>query len=283
MAPVTDAESVIAHVESLPPLPAATQRLLVLTSLPPDRADMAEISKVITHEPALAALALKWVNSPLYGLRVEVRNVRQAVALMGLRTIRNMVLGMEVNNMTSAGLHGYGMSAAVFSQHAMATATACQRLAERYMPALHDEAFTLGLLHDIGMLLLDPLVKEYRDQFMEGLRTGQPQEAVERDLFTIDHCALGARVLESWNLPGETAEYIALHHSPLSEETPALVILLRVADSITEAPFAERLGHSPTPDRDACAALGISFEELQSLQAHLEASLEGAVSLFSGR
>jgi putative nucleotidyltransferase with HDIG domain len=282
MAPVTDAESVIAHVDSLPPLPAATQRLLVLTSLPPDRADVAEISNVITHEPALAACALKWVNSPLYGLRVEVRNVRQAVALMGLRTIRSMVLGMEMNNMTSTGLHGYGMSAAAFSQHAMAAATACQHLAARYMPALRDEAFTLGLLHDIGMLLLDPLVKEHREQFLAGLRAGQPQEAVERDLFTIDHCALGARILEAWNLPEDTAQFIAEHHAPMTEETPALGVLLRVADSITEAPFAERLGHSPEPDREACATLGISYEELRSLEAHLEASLEGAVSLFTG-
>jgi HD-like signal output (HDOD) protein len=282
MAPVTDAESVIAHVDSLPPLPAATQRLLVLTSLPSDRADIAEISNVITHEPALAAVALKWVNSPLYGLRVEVRNVHQAMSLMGLRTIRNMVLGMEFHNMTRAGLHGYGMSAAIFSQHAMATATACQRLAERYIPAMRDEAFTLGLLHDIGMLLLDPLVKEHRDKFVAGLRAGQPQEVVERDLFTVDHCELGRRVLQAWNLPGETADYIALHHTPLADDTPALVILLRVADTLTEAPFAERLGHRPEVDQDACSALGISREELQNLEAHLEASMEGAASLFSG-
>jgi len=282
MAPVTDAESVIANVDSLPPLPAATQRLLVLTSLPPDRADMGEISNVITHEPALAAVALKWVNSPLYGLRVEVRNVHQAVSLMGLRTIRNMVLGMEVHNMTSAGLHGYGMSAAIFSQHAMATATACQRLAERYIPGMRDEAFTLGLLHDIGMLLLDPLVKEHRDKFTAGLRSGQGQETVERDLFTIDHCELGKRILQAWNLPGETSEPIALHHSPLVDDTPALVVLLKVADSLTEAPFAERLGHSSEVDREACAALGVSLEELQNLEAHLEASREGAASLFTG-
>lgn len=282
MPPVTDAESVIANVDSLPPLPAATQRLLVLTSLPPDRADIPEISDVITHEPALAAVALKWVNSPLYGLRVEVRNVHQAVALMGLRTIRNMVLGMEVHNMTTAGLHGYGMSAAVFSQHAMAAATACQRLAERYMPGLKDEAFTLGLLHDIGMLLLDPLVKEYRDKFTAGLRSGLSQEAVERDLFTIDHCALGRRILQAWNLPGDTSDHIALHHAPLTEETPPLVILLKVADSMTEAPFAERLGHTADVDREARATLGISREELQALEAHLEASLEGAASLFAG-
>jgi HD-like signal output (HDOD) protein len=282
MAPVTDAQAVLAHVHSLPPLPAAIQRLLMLTSLPPERADLGEIARVITHEPALAALALKWVNSPLYGVRVEVRNVHQAVSLMGLRIIRSMVLGSEVNKMSSNGLYGYGMSSAMFSQHGMATATACQRLAERHLPGLRDDAFTLGLLHDIGMLLLDPLVKEHKGRYQEGLQAGMAQEEVEQDLFGVDHCALGASILEAWNLPQDTSEQIALHHAPLADSTPAILAVLKVADSLTEVPFAERLGHSTTPDVAACRALGVTPEDLQSLEAHLEASMEGAASLFSG-
>jgi HD-like signal output (HDOD) protein len=282
MPPVANVDDVIAQVDSLPPLPAATQRLLVLTSLPPDRADVGEISKVITHEPALAALALKWVNSPLYGVRVEVRNVHQAVSLMGLRVIRQMVLGFELHSRTSQGLFGYGMSAAVFSEHSLSTATACQLLAERYMPALKDEAFTLGMLHDIGMLLLDPLVKEHRELFAAALRGGMTQEQAERELFGIDHCALGARILQAWNLPEDTAEQIALHHTPVEEGTPPLVILLKIGDSLTEIPFAQRLGHEAKVDELACRALGISMDGLKGLQAHLEASREGAASLFTG-
>ncbi|RMF77836.1 MAG: HDOD domain-containing protein [Nitrospirae bacterium] len=282
MPPVTNVEEVVAQVDALPPLPAATQRLLVLTSLPPDRADLGEIAKVITHEPALAALALKWVNSPLYGVRVEVRNVHQAVSLMGLRVIRQMVLGFELHNRTSQGLYGYGMSAAAFSEHSLSAATACHLLAERYLPALKDEAFTLGLLHDIGMLLLDPLVKEHRNLFAAAIRGGMTQEAAERELFGIDHCALGAKILQAWNLPEDTAQQIALHHTEVDEETPPLVVLLKVADSLTEIPFAERLGHKPAVDEGACRMLGISVDGLRSLQAHLEASREGAAAIFAG-
>ncbi|HET9771710.1 MAG TPA: HDOD domain-containing protein [Acidimicrobiia bacterium] len=182
-------------VDGLPSLPRIYGDLTGVLESPNCGAE--QIAAVVCRDPALAAKILQLVNSSFFGLPREVTSLPQAVAYLGVTTVRSLVLSTEAMSLFRPAARAAGLDADALAERAVATATEAARRAE---PDHRSDAFTAGLLSDIGLLLL-------ADKAPELLRRD------ESDLgFT--HGGLGAYLLGLWGLPGKVVETVAFHHDP---------------------------------------------------------------------
>lgn len=220
MNPPTRAEirSGLARLSSLSPAVQA-----ILPRLGDDTFDVNELGRMVAQDPILAARVLRLANSPFYGLSRQVSSLQEAVVVLGFSNLRSMVL--------SAGLIGsFDDSAAV--SHSLATAAAARSLAK---PLKLDQgmAFTAGLLHNLGALLLRHFAPDHWQTLAsEPTETAATQLLKERETFGFDHCELGAEIAADWCFPVEIQQAIRLHALPPEEGAGVLTDLIHVASLV---------------------------------------------------
>lgn len=182
-------------VDGLPSLPRVYGDLTEALESPNCGAE--QISAVVCRDPALAAKVLQLVNSSFFGLPRQVTAVPEAVTYLGVATVRSLVLSTEAMSLFRPAARAAGLDADALAERAVATATEAARLAD---PPHRSDAFTAGLLSDIGLLLLAAKAPELlrRDEAELG--------------FT--HGGVGAYLLGLWGLPGKVVETVAFHHDP---------------------------------------------------------------------
>lgn len=223
----------ISLVRDLPALPAAVFELLTL--LGRDDVGTPALVAKISLDQALTAKTLRLANSSFYGMPRHVASVSDATAVLGLRTVRVVL--------TAAALHGsfkppecVGFDFMAFWRHAVSTAV-CARLIGAEIGADAEAAFTAGLLHDIGELIL---ASSHPERFAEVLaqqaQSAAPLREIETALLGIDHAQVGARVAEHWRFPKPIVDAITDHHAPAAaSDAFALVRIVHVADLLARA------------------------------------------------
>ncbi|UCE90401.1 MAG: HDOD domain-containing protein [Pseudomonadota bacterium] len=193
-------------------LPEITLQLNALINNP--RSNAAEISKLISRDPALTARLLRVVNSPFFGFPSQVESVSMAVTILGTRQLRDLVFSMSVMD-RFAKVKVKGISLEMFWRHSLCCALACRALAARLQASNRERFFLGGLLHDIGklvMYLAEPAKSaEVAELAGQGERTPM---AIEHDVFGFDHAMVGEELLRYWRLPESLVEPVAQHHSP---------------------------------------------------------------------
>jgi putative nucleotidyltransferase with HDIG domain len=264
-------DDVIAHIQDLPPLPALATDLL--KSFDDENADLSVLAQKIAHDQALVAKTLRLANSSFYNAQAKIATVQQAVSLLGLREMRNLVIAAAVSgNFTQGRVQGFDFQA--FWRHSIATAV-CAKILARHLHLNQDRAFTAGLLHDIGRLVVIT-------QF------SQPYEAVilyrsthdchlldaERTVLGIDHCMIGDALAQHWHFPDDIRLAIIGHHEPDAMGSGSSATLIHVADAIVHAlDLAEKQDELVPPlSMSAWHSVGLS-EEIY-LQVFRETELE---------
>ena len=226
-------DSILESVHSLPPLPAAVNRLLVLTCDPD--ADFRQIIRVIESDQTLTARTLRTANSSLYSVPRRIQTVQQAVTLLGQSAITNMALGISVVS-AQAGMKEWPVDSDAFARHSIAVALLARTLAERLRLPQPEEAFVAGLLHDIGKLaLLNHSGGLYVDLLRTARRGQQPLHQLERDVFKTDHGAVGAALCAHWNIPDSLAHAVAAHHAEACPDPDTVAAVVRDANDLVKA------------------------------------------------
>jgi putative nucleotidyltransferase with HDIG domain len=250
----------LATIHDLPALPAAVLELL--RALGDDTVEIGTLAAKISHDQALTAKTLRLANSSFYGVSRHVNSVTDAIAVLGLRTVRTLV--------TTAALAGSfkapaceGFDFPGFWRHAIDSAVSAKLVANA-IGADGEAAFIAGLLHDIGQLAL---ASNFAARFAPVLALQAANEIelceAERTLLGIDHAALGALLAERWHFPGEIVEAIGAHHT---RARPGQVVVL--ADIVYVAgTLAHALGLGarsadamPIDCRNVWAGMGLSAE-----------------------
>jgi putative nucleotidyltransferase with HDIG domain len=223
----TSISYLLSNLSDLPAMPDVAQRVLSMIRNP--KSNMAEIGKILSLDQSLAMLVLRWANSAYYGLRHPVVTVNQAVVVLGQQAIRNVILASTVSSMMDRPVIGYGLDKGDLWQHSIAVAGAAREIAKNKGFELAEEAYTAGLLADIGKLAFESLLRdvdlsspEWQDKSFSDL---------EEHFFGIDHATLGAELGRRWNLPPRLLDAIACHHNPEnSKEGRALAYAVHLAD-----------------------------------------------------
>ena len=220
----TVAEGVLAHIESLPTLSPIATRLLKLSDA--EDAETEEIVSLIEADPSLSARMLSLCRRASVGAGV-VSTVKRAVVLLGLEAVQAAVLSVQIYEVLSQAPNGLesrdGQAAAFdragFWRHCVAVACAAELLAEshREKHIRPEEAFTAGLVHDLGKLALDWILPmSYARVLTAAEERGVDLAGVERTVLGLDHHLAGKRLAEHWRLPHVLRDAMWLHGQRMS-------------------------------------------------------------------
>ena len=221
-------------VHALPPLPAAVQRLLVLAQQP--EADFREIADVIVTDQTLTARTLRAANSALYALPRRVQTVQQATVLLGRDTLTSLAVGAAVLSLQSQVQHAWPADPQGFWRHSMGVALATRMLARPLGLQDAEEAFVAGLLHDIGKLVLLNYFGDIYAQVVLAAQYGtKPLHLLERELFEVDHAAVGQALCRHWNIPPALTRAVAEHHDADDPAPGTAAAAVRYANDFVKA------------------------------------------------
>jgi putative nucleotidyltransferase with HDIG domain len=224
-------EHVIRQIQELPSLPVVVLELL--SSMDQDDTDVHVLAQKIELDQALAAKTLRIANSSFYGMQSKVTSIPQAVSVLGFHSIRTVVTACALTGSFAPVSGGFDFQA--FWRHSLATAIAARLLAP-HLRVNPETAFTAGLLHDLGTLVLvtrfpaeHALVRSYRQA-----HDCQMAEA-ELAVIGIDHAQVGSALAAYWKFPETIQQAVAEHHAIERLEAGGLPLAVHLANAVALA------------------------------------------------
>ncbi len=225
-------EEILSSIHDVPSMPSAALGAVGLLQDP--EADMAELIGVIEHDPGLTANLLRIANSAYYGGAGTIDSLRQAIVRLGTKCILQMVVASAAAPLIIPEIKGYGLSPGDLWKHSIAVAVGTERLAEALGLPVPEYAFTAGLLHDVGKMVLGTFLEVDAGPSLELAQQEQVSfDVAEHRVLGIDHAEAGAALLERWQLPAEIVCVSRWHHDPNSLTGDTFVAdLVHAADAL---------------------------------------------------
>jgi HD-like signal output (HDOD) protein/CheY-like chemotaxis protein len=249
-------KEIVSRLESVPSLPAIYVKITKALEVPD--ASMSDISGIIAEEMGMSTKMLQLVNSAFFGLASPVSSVKQAASLIGMENIRALALSVNIFSRFEGSL---GEDMAFLWNHSLATAGFAKVIAKAQSGGRTelDDAFTAGLLHDIGRLILaSACTKDYMN-VLGKTRQGTALLAAEQEVFGCTHAAVGAYLLGLWGLPDAIVAAAAWHHEPAAGGPHSFcpLIAVHVANHQDHELHSYCLEAKPAIDEVLLAQLGL--------------------------
>jgi putative nucleotidyltransferase with HDIG domain len=173
-----------------------------------------DLAKVLMRDPAMITRVLRAVNSPYYGMGRKIGSVPQAVITLGMRQVTALALSTSVYTMTEKWQSSFDRVR--FWRHSLETAIASRDLAEKCGYKKTEEMFVAGLLHDIGLLVLErSFPDQYQKMWRKSLGNGFLIE-LEEEAWGSNHARVGQFLMEQWRLPETVCQAVGHHHTVFS-------------------------------------------------------------------
>ncbi len=202
----------LGHIEQLPTIPPLVAESLRL--LGNAEVSAAQVAYLIERDQALTARLLRVANSPVYGFPRRITTVRLAISLLGNDAVRQILVAVALYELVTVK-RGAEWERELFWRYCLYCATAARFLARHIGYRLAGEAFTAGLLHDLGISLLATyLPGEFTAIVRHQQHTGCSRVEAERLFLRATHADVGAWLAEKWNLPPVLVAALAYHHTP---------------------------------------------------------------------
>ena len=157
------------------------------------------------------------------------------MGLLGDKKVREIAILCSAAGVLRRGVLSYGIMPDEFWLHSIATAISARLLAEIFAPEMCDEAFTAGLLHDIGKLAINRMIEEEHKETIRDTGDGPSPDYYSREmgLYGFDHCTIGFFLARNWNFSEEMTQAIAFHHYPDQEsQHQNLIRIICTADFV---------------------------------------------------
>lgn len=257
-------------IEGLQPIPQIA--LGVAGMISDDRTDFSSIAAEIRKDQVLTAEILKLCNSSYLGVPRKIETIDEAIAVLGSTTLLQLVITAQAEKLLVCSEQGYSLMRGGLFYHALAIARLSERLARACGTIRPDLAYTAGLLHDIGKVVLDQYMARIQPLFYRILQShGEDSSVLEQKIFGIDHNLAGLHLAESWRLPEVIRDVVLFHHHPdKAENNKELVRVVYLADALAQkflpgfvmenvdtAPFAESLHILGLSHRQVRESLGV--------------------------
>jgi len=207
-------DAILDAVDELHSSPTVAWRVLNLLKDP--EFDIRAVESHLEADPALTASILRLVNSAAYGLPRRIAGLRQAIMLMGSRSLRLAVLSFGLVDRLTRGVPAQVYDD--FWRRALTTAVVAARLSRGVQRNAADEAYSAGLLADLGVLVLSQVDTARYVKLYTRHPHGSTLQEVETEQYGFSHAALGARLLARWGIPAPIPLVAAAHHLPPAED-----------------------------------------------------------------
>jgi putative nucleotidyltransferase with HDIG domain len=226
------ANKIASAIKSFPGMPGTAVKLLGLIDDSAMR--VSQIEEILRHDPGLTANVLRMANSAYFGIPSKVGSIRQAVILLGLKRLIQMVIAACVSAIMDKSVPGYDLPPGELWRHSIAASVAAEGLVKVLKVEAAEEIFTAALLHDVGKLVLGDFVKDEFKQIETAISQGISFEMAEKIVLGTTHADVGARILTKWLLPPEIVHAVQFHHAPeTSERVSSMLDIVHVANFIS--------------------------------------------------
>lgn len=205
----TDFKTVVSSIRDLPPMPVVAVKVLELLNDP--NVNYEKLGATISNDAAVSARMLKVSNSAFYSMKRQIKTLEHAIAVVGERTLRSLVLAASLEGMNKS----YGLLEKMLWEDSMGCAIGCRILARRFASADPEEAFLAGLFRHLGKIVMnysDP--DAYRSLVEMAYSEGGSSSELEGRFFPYAHAVVGAAVLDKWNF-ARSLVMSTLHHEDL--------------------------------------------------------------------
>lgn len=207
-------KGMIGRMETLPSLPSLYSE--IMDELQSPKASLQQVGRIISKDVGMTAKILQLVNSAFFGLKRRISDPTQAVSLLGLDTIKALVLTTEIFAQFPQG-KAFPLPLDLLWRHSFHTGILAKAIAEKegQNKGVAEDAFMAGLLHDLGKLIL---AVNWGDSYLGVHRLAEEKKILlwqaERDHWGFSHSEVGAYLVGLWGLPDSILEGLAFHHCP---------------------------------------------------------------------
>jgi HD-like signal output (HDOD) protein len=274
-------ERLFARIGDITSLPVAANKVLQLTE--DENADPDKLREAIQSDPVLVARILRRLNSSYYALSHKVSDMKTAVSLLGMREIRNLALTVFVSRFYEGGAIHRNYQRKNLWSHSVGVGVAARLVARVCGRSACEEAYIAGLLHDLGLILLDQTLRPHFHKVLDAIDESTPTCVAESRILAFDHALLGGFVARRWNFPDAVADAITFHHQPSCYTGPhrEIVHVVAVANYLCSRAGVTSLGvqNVPPPPDEIYTELGLDQITLAIIWEELDRALEKATSL----
>lgn len=272
----------IKEIDNLPTLPTVYAEVDRLCKNPDVSAD--ELSKVIETDPSISLKLLSLANSAFFGFSRQIKSVRDAISLLGNQTVQNTILNISVFEATKGLKNSGGLDKNAFWVHSSAVGSAARFLSDK-LKLDRTEAFTSGIIHDMGKIILDSL---YADFYSEVLQMVEKEKVsilkAEEEVIGLGHGQIGKELCEAWQLPQELVDAVTYHHTPSSaQKDKELASLINVGDVLARKLGVGSGGDDKIPDihPSSLTRLNLKPESLQEWEEDIKSAIDRDKAILS--
>lgn len=276
------------YIAKMPSLSTTVTKVLEICNDPSSSPH--DLNRLISLDPVLTGQVLKLINSAYYGLSSRVTSLTKAIIMLGLNTVKNLVLATSVLASFTGSQTGTAFTTDQYWAHCLFVGTTSKMLAGMcHVPKLEqEEYFVAGLLHDLGKLpmiacfgeLYNQAVKECNDKNI-------PLSQAEKHYIGFDHCQVGLLIGAKWKLNNDMRHALVHHHNPLAENCKPgkLLYSMSLANQLA---FHFQIGHAGDWHSDQLMIqalsdrLSISVNDILAQKAQIEQEIEKARIFLKG-
>ncbi|NOY12946.1 MAG: HDOD domain-containing protein [Deltaproteobacteria bacterium] len=213
----TDFQTIVHSIGDLPPMPAVATKVLELLGNP--NINYNRLGEAVSSDPAVSARLLKVANSAFYSMSRQIKTLDHAIAVVGERTLRSLILAASLEGMNKS----YGLLEKLLWEDSIGCAIGSRILARKFSSADPEEAFLSGLFRHLGKIVMNYSDPEAYRSLVEAVYVGEGSYTVlEGNFFPYAHAVVGAAVLDKWNF-NRSLVMTTMHHSdlkiPIEEES----------------------------------------------------------------
>ncbi len=272
---------ILRDIRSLPTLPDSATRVLELADNP--EASPRSLAEAVDSDPSIATRLLKLVNSPYFGIRGTVTSIQQALVFLGVSNLRNLVLSSSAMDLFSKDGEVGSFSRKDLWLHSLATALAARELAKVTRSADPEVAFTAGLIHDVGKVVIDRYFHDDFKRIIVLMDTYHvPMRDAEAAVIGIDHSEVGRYLTERWSLPKVLQDSVGCHHEPRrATSDPKLAALIGYADHVArKLRLGQGGGENPVLNDDYSLFVHLSSEDIDDFCRDAEGRIVEQIDAF---
>ena len=277
-------QELVSQIEVLTSLPDVYER--VRAQVDATDGSIAEVARLVGADPALSARLLRLVNSALYGPRGRIDDVLRAVTLLGLHQVHDLVLAMSLQA-TFAGIRPARLDMQRFWRSSLLTGLAARAAAQATAQPMGERLFVIGVLSDIGHLVLYQTVPELAAMAQREADAGRDTlDAAERRIVGCDFAEVGAALMDRWQLPDRFAGAIGTQMLPrlggaFAADAAALHLARRIAEADATGEASADVATSVAAD--VWPLIGLAPEQLGAIREEAELNLAAYLALFFPR
>ncbi len=260
---------ILRTVKDLPPMPQTTFKAHELIKDP--NTSYEDLAKVLETDQAIATRVLRMANSPYYGMSGNVSSIKHASAVLGIKTLEELIVMAGSSKTLGKKIEGYGLEAGDLWQHSLGVAFGSKIIAAGKNPSMANDAFSAGLIHDVGKLVLDPYIVERQQAFTDFLSGEKTFLDAEKEILGFDHGEIAYELCTAWHVPQALATAIRYHHAPSLSGKNQLTYIVHLADVITmmSGMGAGIDGMQYSMDEKVLAALGMESDDLNAIMVQV--------------